>query len=483
VTRSSSLTSRSSSPHGRSPKGALPLSRRGFVRTLMGAAIAAPFTTLLRPDLACASGHGARRVIFFYFPDGVAGRSQDGDASLWEARGSGGRLVLSEQLEPLAGFEDRCVFVNGLQMGGTDEGSHPGGAKKLLTNVDGGNGQSLDQFLASTVGRSAPFPHLYLGAQATVNGASGDKFVSYPTAGTPTPPEDDPRRAFSRLFDGTIVAPTPESPGGDPATELELRRQRSVLDVHLAELTELSSRLGRAEKRKLDVHLESLRTIERGLSRMDMPPVDPPVSSASCEDPRLAYDVSDETRFEAAVFGRILDAQMDVMVQAMACGLTRVGVIQGGHHTSELIMSHIPGSEMYDPGYAMRSHQASHYGARHDRSNRNFVDYLAQRRWWVAKYRALLERLAAIPEGDGTMLDHTLVLLCTEVSDGNTHSHRDMPFVLAGNAGGTIATGRVMETSGRRHGDLLAAIATAMGEPLAGFGWDSREALPGLITG
>lgn len=457
--------------------------RRGFVRTLMGAAVASPFATLLRPELARASGGGARRVIFFYFPDGVAGRSQDGDASLWEARGSGGRITLSEQLEPLAGFEDRCVFVNGLQMGSADEGSHPGGAKKLLTNVDGGNGMSLDQFLASTVGRSAPFPHLYLGAQATVNGASGDKFVSYPTAGTPTPPEDDPRRAFARLFDGSVVAPSPDGPGVDPEVERELGRQRSILDVHLAELEELRSRLGMAEQRKLALHLESLRSVERSLSRTEMPlpPAEPPI--ASCEDPVLTYDVSDTTRFDASVFGRILDAQVDVMVQAMACGLTRVGVVQGGHHTSELIMSRIPGSEMYDPGFDMRSHQASHYGARHDRSNRNFVDYLAQRRWWVGKYRALLERLAAIPEGDGNMLDYTLVLLCTEVSDGNTHSHHDMPFVLAGNAGGTIATGRVMETGGRRHGDLLAAIATALGEPLAGFGWESREALPGLITG
>ncbi|MCB9614073.1 MAG: DUF1552 domain-containing protein [Sandaracinus sp.] len=467
-------------PSKRSFRGAI--GRRGFVRTLMGAAVASPFASLLRPDLARAAGGGARRLLVFYFPDGVAGRSQDGDASLWEARASGGRITLSEQLEPLAGFEDRCVFLNGLQMGSADEGSHPGGAKKLLTNVDGGNGMSLDQFLASSVGRGAPFPHLYLGAQATVNGASGDKFISYPTAGTPTPPEDDPRRAFSRLFDGTVVAPTPGSPTTDPAVELELGRQRSVLDVHLAELADLRTRLGGAERRKLDVHLESLRSVERSLDRTEMPPVPPPTSS-SCDDPRLAYDVSDETRFEASVFGRILDAQMDVMVQAMACGLTQVGVIQGGHHTSELIMSRIPGSEMYDPGFDMRSHQASHYGARHDRSNRNFVDYLAQRRWWVGKYRALLERLAAIPEGDGSMLDYTLVLFCTEVSDGNTHSHHDMPFVLAGNAAGTIATGRVMETGGRRHGDLLAALATAMGEPLAGFGWESREALPGLITG
>lgn len=454
--------------------------RRTFLRGALGAAVASPFASLLRPGRATASGGGARRLIVFYFPDGVAGRSQDGDASLWEARASGGRISLSEQLAPLAGMEERCVFVNGLQMGSADEGSHPGGAKKLLTNVDGGGGTSIDQYLASTVGASAPFRHLYLGAQATVNGASGDKFISYPSPGVTIAPEDDPRAAFRRLFDGTIVAPG--VPGADPATEAELRRQRSVLDVHLQDLAELRGRLGSLEQRKLDVHLESIRDVERRLARMEMPGATAP-PPASCDAPSLGYDVAEASRYDAAVFGRILDAQMDVMVQAMACGLTRVGVLQGGHHTSELIMSRIPGSEMHDPGFDMRSHQASHYGARHDRSNRLFVDYIAQRRWWVAKYRALLERLDAIPEADGTMLDYTLVLLCTEVSDGNTHSHHDMPFVLAGGAGGRIATGRVLETGGRRHGDLLASLAVAMGQSVGGWGYESHGPLTGLVTG
>ena len=117
-------------------------------------------------------------------------------------RGRGGGTFVAEwDSRALAGIEDRCVFVNGMSMGRADEGSHPGGAKKLLTNKDGGFGMSVDQFLASTVGGGSPFRHLYLGAMATLNGASGDKFVSYPSAGVTAAPEDDPRRAFGRLFE------------------------------------------------------------------------------------------------------------------------------------------------------------------------------------------------------------------------------------------------------------------------------------------
>ena len=453
--------------------------RRTFLRALLGGAAAAPFAGALghRPALAAGPSGRAKRLIVFYFPDGVAGRSQDGEGSLWEARSEGGGIRLSEQLQPLAGIEDRCVFVNGMSMGRADEGSHPGGAKKLLTNKDGGFGMSVDQFLASTVGGGSPFRHLYLGAMATLNGASGDKFVSYPSAGVTAAPEDDPRRAFGRLFEGGVTVRPGDGP--DPEAEAARRRTRSVLDASLADLNALRARLGTLEKSKLDLHLESLREVERRIAGVEMPP---PAEAPSCDDPTLAYDVPEEQRFEPGMFPAILRAQTDLMVTAMACGLTQVGVLQGSHHTSELIMSRFMGAEMYDPGFDMRSHQASHYGARHDRSNRLFVDFLAQRRWWVSQFRYLLEELEARPEGDGTMLDHSLVLFCTEVSDGNTHSHQDMPFILAGGGGGCVSGGRVLETGGRRHGDLLAAICTARGEPVGGWGDGSGEVLPGLLS-
>src|SRR6185295_2365623 len=94
-------------------------------------------------------------------------------------------------------------------------------------------------------------------------------------------------------------------------------------------------------------------------------------------------------------FPQILRAQMDVMVQAMACGKTRVGVIQASHHTSDLIMSRFAGTPMYDPGFDMRSHQASHYGASHDDGHREYHAYVQQVTWWVQQYAYLLSQLDA----------------------------------------------------------------------------------------
>lgn len=447
--------------------------RRRFLRTMLGAAAAAPLGLALGKAARAFGPDGvARRVIFYYFPDGVGGVSQDGESSLWNASSSGGEVVLSELLAPLGERKRDCVFVNGLSMGSVDEGSHPGGAKKLLTGVDGGGGMSLDQFLAGTAGRDTPHRLLYLGAQANVGGASGDKHISYPSAGFTTPPEDDPREAFRRVFGVAL-------PGGDPTTggaDDRVAITGSVLDTALADLNDMRARLGDLERTKLDLHLEALREVESRLTAV------PPVMSASCDEPVGPMDVDGTRLYDPGHFPTLLRAQMDLMVQAMACGATRVGVIQASHHTSELIMSRFEGSEMYDAGFDMRSHQASHYGARHDRTNRLFTDFMKQRRWFVTELAYLIDALAARPEGDGTMLDHSLVVLCSEVSDGNTHSHQDMPFVLAGRAGGCISTGRVVEHRGRRHGDLLAAIAHAMGQPVAGFGTDSHEALPGLLS-
>jgi hypothetical protein len=172
---------------------------------------------------------------------------------------------------------------------------------------------------------------------------------------------------------------------------------------------------------------------------------------------------------------------MDLTVLAMACGLTRVATIQASQHTSELIMSRIPGSSMYDPNFDMRSHQASHYGPAHDAQKREYADYVRQRQWFGDQFAYLLDALAARPEGDGTMLDHSLVVYCTEVCDGNTHLHDDMPLLLAGRAGGLVEPGRLLQFGWEHHGKLWAAVARAMGQDVDGWG-DGGGVLSGVLT-
>ncbi len=209
----------------------------------------------------------------------------------------------------------------------------------------------------------------------------------------------------------------------------------------------------------------------------------PVISGASCGDPWVdTGGFTDGQLYDPERFPDILRAQMDVMVLAMTCGLTRVGTIQASHHTSELIMSRFPGSEMHDPNYDMRSHQASHYGASHDPTKREYADYVKQRRWFGDQFAYLLQQLASRPEGDGTMLDHSLVVLCTEVCDGNTHGHDDIPVVLAGRAGGRVNPGRLIDAGYERHGRLWVSIAHAMEQYIDGFGDSSWGALDRVLA-
>jgi hypothetical protein len=142
-------------------------------------------------------------------------------------------------------------------------------------------------------------------------------------------------------------------------------------------------------------------------------------------------------------------------------------------------MSRFAGTPMFTPNYDMRSHQASHYG---QSSSTLFTSYTQQVTWFVQQFAYVLDQLKQRPEGAGTMLDNSIVLLCSEVSDGNTHSHDDMPFIIGGKGGGTLRTGRILDYGGRRHSDLLLSIAHAMGDSATSFGDAGQGLLPGLLA-
>ena len=417
------------------------------------------------------------RLLIFYFPDGVPGVSERGEASLWNCQGGERSFTLSECLQPLARHQAQCLFLNGLTMGPTDSGSHPGGAKKLLTGVDGGAGRSVDQHLSrSRLGDQTPFRHLYLGAQATVGQPSSDRYISYPEAGLSVAPQDDPIRAFSDLFGAQAVG-SQEGHGLTSGQGADL----SVLNGLMTEINAVRRDAPQALRDRLDQQLDATREVEQRLqalasmgSREDQ--------SDRCINPSVSVDLTSTPSylFDPAMFPSILKAQREVMTLAFACGLTRVGVIQSSHHTSELIMSRFPNTPFSDPAFDMRSHQASHYGAGHDRNRREFVDFVHQRIWFVEQFAQVLDDLSRIPEGEGTMLDYTVALLCTEVSDGNRHQHDDMPFVLAGGQRLGLSTGRLLHLNGQRHSDLLASICHILGDPVDGYGQQSSGPISSL---
>ena len=438
--------------------------RRSLLKALASAAAAGPLVSLAGRRATAATAGTARRAIFFYFPDGVPAASQAGQSSLWHATGSGTNFQLSDIHTSLMPFKDKCVFFNGLTMGPTDAGSHPGGAQKLLTATDHGNGASIDQVLASALG----VPLLYLGAMATEG-------ISYQAAGAaPASPENNPRAAFDRLFPGG----TP--PGTTPPPAATDADGASILDTVVADLNDMSATWSPAEKTKLDLHMSALRDLERKVKSTPGSPDAGAPPTTSCSNPSLGmYDAS--ALNQPANFPAILRTQIDLMVQAMACNVTRVGLIQCSVHTSELNMAAFPNTPMSIPNYYLGSHKASHYGTTHNEQDELFRAFHQQVRWWVDQFAYLLQALASRPEGTGTMLDNSLVFLGSEICDGNTHNHDNMPFVLAGGGGGAIRTGQLLQFADMPHAGLYSAMAQAMGKPMK-FGQVGAGPLPGLLA-
>lgn len=441
--------------------------RRRFLQMLAGAGAALPLARFFPSGVAHAAGRSADRVVFFYVPDGI----HEAD---W---GTAGR-----QWGALGTRASDCTLLTGVRMDeDQSQEGHPGGARRLLCG-DAGYGTSVDQFLARSVGAGTFFPHVYLGGIATRQGSvKTDEMISWKDGSPPTP-EDNPVQAFSRLFpNGTVFssggAPGTGSGGGtiDPAARAALERRASVLDAVLGDLKDLRGALPADEQRKLDRHLEATREVERRVKAQLAPPVPPtpgtmdpdPGAVTACQESKLDTRGLDGTSiFDATRFPDIVATQLDVLTQALACGVTRVATLQLSRHTSDLFMPFVPGD------LKQQSHEASH-------NNQNV--YLDQRVWLMQQYKGFLDRLAARPDPyvkGATLLDRTLVLFCTEINWGPTHRYTNMPFILAGGQGAGLRQGGALAVDAIHH-RVHASIVHALGSSTQGWR-DAPQPLPQL---
>ena len=403
-----------------------------------------------------ASTAQPKRVIIFYFPDGVPGITEDGGPSLWHATGSEYDFALSEQLSALTPFRDRCLFMNGITMDPQQNAlrHHPIGAARLLTATPQANHISIDQLLARSIGAEDPWPLIYLGVQTRSAIPKVAQHLSYPLPKISVPSQDDPAQAMCDLF---LRSSTAQSCRGNPQSDAK------ALDIAMTELLEIKQRLSGSEAQKIDFHLESLHELRK---RTDLLP-QRLETYPQCSDPQIVLpDTSYGGLNLSYMFPELLKSQIDIMVLAMECNISHVGLLQCSHHTSDLMMNQFVGSEMYEPGADLSSHNASHYGSPADQSNMHYVRFYQQRMWYMQQFVYLLDQLDSRPEGDGTMLDHSMVLLCSEISDGNTHSLDNMPFLLAG---GAYDGGRLLSFERAPHGRLLFQIAQKMGADISSF--------------
>ena len=414
--------------------------RRSFVRGLGAAAVALPFMRLLERG-AKAQAMFPKRIVFFATPNGTV---MD---SYWPSSCAFGPI-----LEPLAMYKDKMVVMRGLDMKSAYKTpvpkDHLPDFSNLLTGIqpagqDYGqmsmSGLSLDQAIANAIGDQTRERVLNLGV-ATYES-------SYPLLakgpGAMFLPESSPYKAYGRLFQDVTSMPS-------DIDRLRAER-RSVLDLVGQEVTALRCALGSDDRPRLDQHLETVRELERGLAF---------TAGAECNAPMLGAELDVKANANFPVVGQ---KQMDVIVAALACDLTRVATLQWSNGASQTHHTWV--------GVDFTHHGVSHgsEGVTADENTRR--GWLVKiETWYATQFKYLLDKLSAIPEGDGTMLDNTVCVWIHEQSNGGSHQRTDMPFVLAGSCGGFFGTGRCLDLKGRPHNDLLVSLAHAMDVQLDKFG-------------
>lgn len=441
------------------------MNRRTFLRGAGGVAVALPFLDAMAGS-ASALEFPKRFVVFF------TGLGTVKDA--WRPTGTETSFTLGEILAPLAPYQDKLLILEGIDMESAYHGPgdpHQQGIGQALTGtelqegdlfpyacdpsarVGWGGGISVDQFLAAQIGQHTKLGSLELGVQ--VQHANVSSRLSYRGPGQPVPPEDDPRAVFDRLFTDFDA---------DPVSVADRRAmRRRVLAAVMEDYGDLARRLGPDDRRKIEQHLEAVNDIEK---RLDAPSV----ALGACASPELGgpFDVYDNDSFPA-----IGKAQLDLLAMALACDLTRVASIQWSTTEAGKVFSWL--------GQSQTHHALSHSSLNDVTSQQQLI---AIGRWHAEQLAYLLAQLDAVKEGTGTLLDHTMILWCTDIAVGQTHARRDMPYVIAGGCGGALRTGRYLRYEGNPHNDLLVAICNAMGVSVSTFGNPAycTGLLPGLLA-
>jgi Protein of unknown function (DUF1552) len=395
------------------------LPRRTFLKGL-GAAVALPMLDAMTPAFAgpAASG-GPTRLAFIYVPNGVT-------LDQWTPAGVGRSFEFSRILKPLEPFRDCTMVLTGLAQQNANQlgdgpGDHARAAACYLTGVhpkktagaDIQAGISVDQIAAAHLGTATRFPSIELGcddSRTVGNCDSGyscayTNSVSWRSPSSPMPPETNPRLAFERLFGGLDA-------GLDAETRARRRRQRrSILDLVADRTTSLVSTLGPPDRRKIDEYLTSVREIERRIQVAE-------------QDSREVTPDFEMPSGVPVTFAEYASLMYDIQAVAFQADLTRVATLMIGREGS---LRTYPEIGVPDP----------HHPLTHHRNNPQWIEKITKvNTFHMELFAKFVSKLRAIPDGDGTVLDHSILVYGSGISDGDKHTHEDLPVLLVGGGGG-----------------------------------------------
>jgi uncharacterized protein DUF1552 len=436
------------------------LPRRTFLRGIAGATVALPLLDSMIPALTAQSKTAAKpqfRAAFIYTPHGVI-------LDKWVPKTGGVDYEMTPILKPLEAFRDRLLIYSNLaenkgKQAGSGHASSSatwlsGAICKETSGEDVHAGTTIDQMIASKIGQDTPIPSVELGIEDVSNmvgacdGTSSCAYLntmSWRTPTTPLPAEINPRIVFERMF-------------GDGSSAAErfsrLQEDRSLLDSITSAARKLQTKVSAQDRTRISDYLDNLREIERRIGQVEKRNTDQQLSV-----PQAPVDIPE-------LYEDHVGLMFDLQVVAFQADITRV---------ITFMMSRELNSRTYPQiGVPDQHHSVSH----HQYNPAQMEKHQKINTYHVQLYSRFLEKMKNTPDGQGSLLDHSMLLFGSGMGDGNVHSHDPLSVVLTGGAVGQIKTGRhITNPKGTPLANLLLSMLEMAGTPAESIG-DSTGKLP-----
>jgi hypothetical protein len=444
--------------------------RRRFLRG-SGVLLGMPFLTSLANADSSASGESQTRsgddgagkpplrTAFLYFPNGVWEKD-------WVPTSMGTEYELSPTLKPLAHLRDDVTILSGLDKKHSHGGDgHYAKTANFLTGMPvakttgkdiSSGGVSVDQLIASHLGKQTPLPSLELGTEPVISGIDSNvgytrlygSHISWQTPTRPVAKDINPRVVYERLFGK-----------GLRSEKRDTQSFQNLLDYVLEDARQIRGKLGRDDQFKMDEYLDAVRAVEQRIEYASKHPsrsLEPTLDDAAIAalEPGTPSD-----------FREHIDVMLELMVLAFRTDSTRVATFMFANDVSGRGFSFLDGVQ---GGH----HELSH----HEDKQEKIQQYQRINYWHVEQFAKMLDKMKAIPEGEGTLLDNSMIMFGSSFSDGNRHDPDNLPIVLAGHGGGTIRGGQHLAAQGqvpvcnlylsmlRRHGIELESFGDSNSE-------------------
>jgi hypothetical protein len=423
------------------------LSRRTVLRGL-GATFALPMLDAMVPamtPIVRTAAAPTRRFGAVFVPMGER-------PSHWNPTTTGAGFEFSPILKPLEPFRDSVTVITNLDrpLAGTHAVSTgtwlTGAAPKRTEAEDFIANTSLDQVIANAIGKDSVFPSLeiatedltgYVGACDVGYSCAYMNTITWTSPTSPLPMETNPRVVFERLFG---------RPGSQAERMTRLRQNRSILDSVKGDVSALERGLGARDRVRLDQYLEHVREIEGRIQRAEKQ------TTSELVAPRAPVGIPDSWEEHATVM-------FDLMALAFEADLTRVFTFMLNREASQLVFP--------DLGFNEPWHHVSHHGNEPEK----LALLVKLNTWQIELFGKFLKRLQSTPDGDGNLLDHSALLWGSGMSDSNTHSPLDVPYLMVGKGGGAFTGNRhIAAAKGTQLANVMLTVAQKYGAEIEKFG-------------